>query len=150
MAKASFIWLCNELRPYLLKHTTQMRMPLSVETQLGVTLYYLSDEAHYRKMANAFGIGKATVSKIICRVCYVISKIHGPKYIKMPNTTNETMTSVSSFYSKCGFLQCLGAVDGARIDIKQPKCNPTAYINRKSHYSINVQACCDHEYSFTG
>ena len=75
MAKASFIWLCNELRPYLVKHTTQMRMPLSVETKLGVTLYYLSDEAHYRKIANAFGIGKATVSKIICRVCYVISKI---------------------------------------------------------------------------
>ena len=55
MAKASFIQLCNELRPYLLNQTTQMRMPLTVEVQFGVTLYYLSDEAHYRKIANAFG-----------------------------------------------------------------------------------------------
>ena len=39
MAKASFIQLCNELRPYLLNQTTQMRMPLTVEAQLGVTLY---------------------------------------------------------------------------------------------------------------
>ena len=149
MAKASFIQLCNELRPYLLKQTTQMRKPLTVEAQLGVTLYYLSDEAHYRKIANGFGIGKATVSKIIRRVCYVISKILGPKYIRMPNTKREIMTSVSNFYKKFGFSECLGAVDGTHIDIKQPKCNSTAYINRKSRYSINVQACCDHNYCFT-
>ena len=63
MAKTNFIQLCNKLRPYLLKQTTQMRRPLIVEAQLVVTLYYLSDETHYRKIGNAFGIGKATVSK---------------------------------------------------------------------------------------
>ena len=79
MAKASFIQLCNELRPYVLTQTAQMRMQMTVEAQLDVALYYLSNEAHYRKIANAFGIGKATVSKIIRRVCCVISKSPWPQ-----------------------------------------------------------------------
>ena len=32
-------------------------MPLSVETQVAVTLYYLADEGRMGKVANVFGIG---------------------------------------------------------------------------------------------
>ena len=35
-----------------------MRMHVSVKKQLAVTLYYLSDEEKYRKVANALGLGK--------------------------------------------------------------------------------------------
>ena len=35
-------------------------MPLSLEKQVAVTLYYLADERRMRKVANAFGIGKST------------------------------------------------------------------------------------------
>ena len=42
-----------------------MREPLSVETQVVITLYYLLDEGQYRKSANAFGVGKSTVSKTV-------------------------------------------------------------------------------------
>ena len=38
-------------------------MPLSVEKR--VTLYYLSDEGRMRKVANAFGVGKSTVLKLV-------------------------------------------------------------------------------------
>ena len=48
--------LCDELRPYIEKQTTRMRQPIPVETQVGITLYYLSDEGRYRKVANAFGV----------------------------------------------------------------------------------------------
>lgn len=80
MSKESFFNLCNQLRPFLEKKHTNMRGPISVEKQVAVTLYYLSDEGRYRKVANAFGISRAAVSVIIRNVSFVITHHLGPKY----------------------------------------------------------------------
>ena len=75
MSERSFYILCEELRPYIQKETTRFRKPISVEKQqVASTLYYLSDEGRMRKVANAFGIGKSTASRIIRRVTQAISK----------------------------------------------------------------------------
>ena len=49
--------------PFITKNNTTFRKPVSVEKQVAVTLYYLADGGRMRKIANAFGLGKATVSK---------------------------------------------------------------------------------------
>ena len=49
MSEASFYMLCEELRPYLTRQTTKLGKPVSVETQVAVTLYYLADESRMRK-----------------------------------------------------------------------------------------------------
>ena len=61
MSKESFMKLCDKVKPFLQKQSPNMRSAIDVEKQLAVTLYYLSDEGRYRKVANAFGIGKSTV-----------------------------------------------------------------------------------------
>ena len=42
---------------------------------------------------------------------------------------------------------CIGAIDGVQIAIKKPSLseapNPTAYINRKGYFALNVQAVAD-------
>ena len=148
MHRDTFYKVCNELRPFIEQETTVMRKPIDVEKQVAVILYYLSDEGRLRKTANAFGISRASVSIITRRVTQAISMHMGPKYIALPRTEVEVKDKVEKFYLSHGFPQCLGAIDGTHIEIKEPSANATDYINRKGWASSNIQACCDHEYCF--
>ena len=148
MHKENFLKLCSELQPYIKKQVTNMREPVEVERQVAATLYYLSDEGRLRKTANSFGLSRSSVSIIIRRVTHAIAVHLGPKYITMPLTENTVKDKVTNFFQAFSIPQCLGAIDGTHIEIKQPSANSTDYINRKSQYSLNVQACCDYKYCF--
>eukprot|EP00794_Sanderia_malayensis_P002264 gene2264-2597_t len=65
MSQDNFLNLCQELRPFLQKQQANMHIAISVEKQVAVFLYYISDEGMYRKVANAFGISRAAVSLIV-------------------------------------------------------------------------------------
>ncbi|XP_046858179.1 protein ANTAGONIST OF LIKE HETEROCHROMATIN PROTEIN 1-like [Xenia sp. Carnegie-2017] len=148
MSQDNFMKLCNKIRIPLQKKVTNMRVPTSVEKQVAMTLYYLADEGRLRKVANAFGVSRSTVSLAIRRVCFVISTVLGPEYIRLPQTEHDVFEAVSNFYEKHGFPQCIGAVDGTHIFIKQPANNASDFINRKHRYSLNVQAIADYKYCF--
>ena len=149
MSKDSFMSLCYELKPYIEKNVTRLRVPIPFTKRVAITIYYLVDEGRYRKTANAFGVSRAAVSVIVREVCHAISLHLGPKYIKMPATEEDVIKAVGEFEKKFGFPQCLGAVDGTHVFIKRPSKNSTDYLNRKNRYSLNIQAMCDHNYCFT-
>ena len=123
-----------------------MRASVEVERQVALTLYYLSDDGRLSKTANAFELSPASVSVIIRRVTTAISLHMGSKYIKLPFIEFAVLDKVTTFYETFAFPQCLGAEDCTHTDTKQPRINPTDYINSKGRCSLNVQACCDYRH----
>ena len=55
-----------------------MRQPISPETQVAATLYYLSDAGLMRKKHSFFGTGKSTVSCIVKNVTEMMCQHLGP------------------------------------------------------------------------
>lgn len=148
MSRASLVALSEELRPHIEGQTTNMREAIGPLKKVALTLCYLSDEGGLSKTANSFGLSRSTVSVVVRQTCKAIAVHLGPKYIKLPFTEPEAEELVSGFHRLHGMPQCLGAVDGTHIEIKQPSSNAMDYINSKGKPSLNVQAVCDYKYRF--
>ncbi|XP_046858630.1 uncharacterized protein LOC124452081 [Xenia sp. Carnegie-2017] len=104
MGRVSLYRLAEELRPFIQGKDTVMRTSIDPVKQVAITLYYLSDEGRLRKTANAFGISRQTVSKIVRKVCKAITVNLGPKYIKLPFTEEEVNDLVKNFTECMDFL----------------------------------------------
>ena len=65
-----------------------------------------------------------------------------PQYVHIPNMAMLRMI-VNGFEHNLGFPQAIGAIDGSHIAIIKPLQCSSDYFNRKSYYSILVQALVD-------
>ncbi|KAK3920196.1 Putative nuclease [Frankliniella fusca] len=101
----------------------------------------------YRSICQRFQVGKATAISSVRRVTRAFCRV-SQQFIKWPSgeRANEV---VRGFQFACTFPGVIGAVDGLHVNIPAPAENPEAYVNRKGHYSIQLQAVCDHKRLFT-
>ena len=73
------------------------------------------------------------------RVCASICEYLATIYARLPTSEREVQELVNQFHGYHGFPQCMGAVDGTHIPIKEPTENASDYINRGTHLLMSKQ-----------
>ena len=142
MSRSTFVMLCAEVRPYLIRQVTRFRMPVDVDEQLAVTIWRLATNIEYRTISALFGLGISTVCEIVHKTCWVISEHLLPRHVKIP-TEDRLKEIVREFEVLWGFPQTVGAIDGTHIPILKPVECPSDYYNRKGFYSVIIQGVVD-------
>ncbi|XP_048347927.1 protein ANTAGONIST OF LIKE HETEROCHROMATIN PROTEIN 1-like [Sphaerodactylus townsendi] len=143
MSRQTFMELCNRLRPVLERQTTNMRAPITVEKQLAIAVWKLATPDSYRSVAECFGVGRSTVSRIVMEVCQALYDVyHHVVHLTHPH-------KVMKGFAAKGFPHCIGAIDATHIPIIAPAHRATEYINSKGYYSMVLQALVDHDGRFT-
>lgn len=143
MSRQTFMELCDMLRPVLERQTTNMRAPISVEKQLAIAIWKLATPDSYRSVAECFGVGRSTVSRIVMEVCQALYDVY--HHVVQLSRPQEVMKG----FALKGFPHCLGAIDATHIPIIAPAHRATEYINSRGYYSMVLQALVNHEGRFT-
>lgn len=147
MRRGTFDYLCGILRPHLTRQHTRYRRALSVEIRVAVCLWRLATNLEYRSISHLFGVGISTCCLITQEVIHAINVILRPRYLKTPNAA-DFRAIIQGFRDKWRFPQVAGAIDGTHVPIKAPSDTPADYYNRKSQYSVILQAVVDHRMKF--
>ena len=147
MKRETFDYLCDKLRPSIIRQDTQFRTAISVEQRVAITVWCLATPCEYRTVAHLFGVARSTVCEIVQDTCRAIVRILLETYIRFP-TGDALKRVIDGFEDKWGYPQCVGAIDGSHIPIAAPELNHTDYYNRKGWYSMLLQAVVDQDYLF--
>lgn len=142
MKRETFCLLCLELKPFIAKQVTRFRLPIDVDEQVAILLWRLATNTEYRTIAALFGVGISTVCSIVHKLAGIVVQFLLPKYVCIP-PENKLKQIIAEFESLWGFPQVVGAIDGTHIPILHPHDSPSDYFNRKSFYSIIMQAVVD-------
>lgn len=141
--KATFEYICEELRPYIQRQNTVFRDCISVEQRIAITLWRLATNIEYRSISQLFGIGRSTACSVVLETCSALKTLL-PRYVFIPSDSGMR-ANVKAFEEKLGFPQAAGAIDGTHIPILRPAGESAIdYFNRKGFYSIIMQALVDH------
>eukprot|EP00794_Sanderia_malayensis_P017876 gene17876-19655_t len=147
MKKATFVFICEQLRPYLQKEDSNMRKAIPVEKRLAIALWRLATGSYYNTIGHLFGISEASACRICDEVCSLVATKLLPRFIKFPEGA-ELDEVIEDFEKRWGFPQCAAAIDGSHIPIKAPIEYHADFYNRKGWYSVILQGLVDSKYRF--
>ncbi|XP_046562240.1 putative nuclease HARBI1 [Haliotis rubra] len=130
--------LLEKVRPHI-EHGTKRSHAISPETQLLVTLRYLSKDGFLMEIGDLHGVHESSVSRSVHRTIRAINNVLDIKF-----NPDANKVRMQDFYKIAEFPCVIGAIDGTLIPIKRPPADEeVAYVCRKGFHAINVQAVCD-------
>jgi hypothetical protein len=148
VSKDLFQHLCETLGPRLMKQTTVMREPISVERRILASLYRLGHAGGSHEISDLFGMARNTVSPMLREFVDAVLTELQPIYVQWPETTAQLRQLADGFLVVQGIPNVVGAIDGSHIPIITPREWPADYYNRKGFHSILLQGVVDVDYKF--
>ena len=145
MTKNTFLFICTKLRPEVERQDTRLRPCVPLEKRVAICIWHLATGEDLRSLGWRFSIAKSTACMITNEVCEAVVNTLMHLYIKWP-TSQRLADTVNGFKERWDFPQCVGAIDATHIHIVAPSECSSDYYNRKSRYSIIMQAVVDHTY----
>ena len=138
MSQETFTYLCNQLRPRIMRRNSRFHTAISVEQSVAITIWCLATPCEYRTIGHLFGVARSTICVVVHEVCKPVVKVLQPKYIQFP-TGDQLQTIVAGFEELWNIPQCVGAIDSSHMPVLAPTGNHTDYYNCKGWYSVLVQ-----------
>ncbi|KAM7174193.1 uncharacterized protein RBU57_004347 [Macrochelys suwanniensis] len=123
---------------------TRLRVALSVEKCVAISVWKPAIPDCYRSVANQFGVGKSTVGAVLLQVCRAINPILRWRTMALGN-----VHEIVDGFAEIGFPNCGRVINGAHIPILVPDHLASEYINRKGYFSVVLQALVNHRGRFT-
>jgi len=121
---------------------------MDVEKQCMIFLKYLGSQETLKEVGINFGVTPSTVHAVIRRILNCVIPAMSSELIKWPSESEAT--EISSKFANLSFFPeaILGAIDCRETPIEVPSENKASYFNRKSFYSVKLQAIVDCDYKF--
>ncbi|XP_062571585.1 uncharacterized protein LOC134233621 [Saccostrea cucullata] len=148
MDEDSFMELLHLVTPHIKRRNTVMRDAIPPAERLSITLRFLATGDTYQSLEYLYRIPKQTLSTIIPETCTAIYNVLKERYLKVPSTPEEWERIANDFEMKWNFPNCIGAIDGKHITIRNPVGSGSRFYNYKGFYSIVLMAVVDADYNF--
>ncbi|XP_068129952.1 uncharacterized protein [Hyperolius riggenbachi] len=147
MTKATFNYLCDQLRPAFQRLAANADREIPTEVQLAVTLWHLCSSSEYRTIETLFGISRSTLHKIVGDTCEAIESILTPKFVSVPQgeVLRETLRS---FEHRYGLSQLAGVIGTFHVPVGLPSESANQYCNTKGWNSVVLQGVVDPDFCF--
>lgn len=145
MSRSTFTFVLNAIKASLIREISGHKM-IPPDQQLYIAIWKMATPDSYRSICQKFDVSFAGALLSVRRVTTALVKI-APNFIMWPE--NEKFAVIANeFRASSGFPNVIGAIDGTHINISAPHEHQESYVNRKGHYSIQLQAVCDAQCKF--
>ena len=148
MTPETFFGILRRIERRIVKQDTFWREAISPAHRLAVALRYFATGDTYTSMHFSWYMGDNTIGGIVRQVAEAIIDEYADEQLDCPTTTEGWLAVAEKFAVKWNFYNCLGALDGKHVAIKQPPKSGTLYHNYKKFFSIVLMALVDADYRF--
>lgn len=139
--------LLSIIGPELTKQSTNFRAPIEPKQRLAVALRYLASGDSLISLAFSYRLGHSTVIQSVRMVYAAIEDMMMEEFL--PTPTQQSWVEVArNFWERWNFPNCLGAIDGKKINIQAPPHSGSQFFDYKSNFSIVLMALVDADYRF--